>query len=187
VIKYIDGAEKFSIITGFRKVSMGNKEEFLRSVRENQTDLILQFFNADLVCTWEHLYFAALNALVAFRNGTNISKSPDMEMLLYTSAQRQISKAVALIGIKNDSANIALVGIGSSSRLVEDYLSSMSLLLKSQQDDSILELTQEKAIKIKEMFQITKPEIGSVIKDSSQNQALVDLVIERMALLPTQS
>jgi KEOPS complex subunit Cgi121 len=186
VIKYIVDAEKFSKITGFRQVSVDNKEEFLRSVRKTQMDLTIQFFDADLVCTWEHLLFAAMNSLAAFRNDTNISKRPDIEMLLYASAHRQISKAIKLIGIKADSANIALVAIGSSRRLVEESTSGISSMLRTHPDDSILELTQEKTNRIKEIFQITEQEIASVMKEDCKNQALVDLVIERMALLPTQ-
>ena len=186
MIKYIVDAGKFSKITGFRQVSVDNKEEFLRSVRKTQMDLTIQFFDADFVCTWEHLFFAALNSLAAFRNGTNISKRQDMEMLLYASAQRQISKAITLIGIKADSANIALVAVDSSRRLVEESISGISSMLRTHPDDSILELNQEKAIRIKEMFQITEQEIASVMKENCKNQALVDLVIERMALLPTQ-
>lgn len=186
MIKYIEDTEKYAEITGFRKVSVDNKEKFLNAVRGCQKDLTIQLFNADLVCTWEHLYFAALNAQIAFRTGTNISKRPDMEMLLYASTQRQISKAIPLIGIKNASTDIALVVIGPSSQSVKDNVLSVSSSIKCQPDDSVLELNKEKVLNIKKAFRITELEIRSVIRNTDVNQALVDLVIERMALLPTQ-
>jgi len=46
----------------------------------------VQLFDASLVTTWEHLYFAALDSLTAFRNRENISRSLAMETMLYASA-----------------------------------------------------------------------------------------------------
>jgi KEOPS complex subunit Cgi121 len=186
LIKYIGEAEKYVEITGFRKVTLSNKEEFLNAVRPCRKELALQFFNADLICTWEHLYFAALNALTAFQTRTNISKSVDMEMLLYASSQNQIRKAIALVGIKSNSTNIAITTIGPNSHFTEETVSRVSSLVKCEPDDSVLELTQEKITSIKRVFQITETEIESVMTNNDLNQALVDLVIERMALLPTQ-
>ncbi len=186
MIKYIDDLNKYVKISGFRGISVQNKEKLLETVRKGKADLAIQFFDAGLVCTWEHLYFAVLDALMAFRNHSNLSKSLDMEMLLYASAQRQITKAIKALGIRNEICDIASVVISSNGQSVENCVSNITSLLKSPPDDSVLELTESKISRIMKVFQITELEISSVLRGYDRNQALVDLIIERMALLPTQ-
>ena len=79
---------------------------------EKPAQVDFQLFDARLVATWEHLYLAALNALVAFRSKCNISKSLAVETLLYASAQNQIQKATRLFGIKPSSSDIAVLIVG---------------------------------------------------------------------------
>jgi tRNA threonylcarbamoyladenosine modification (KEOPS) complex Cgi121 subunit len=55
-----------------------------------------QLFDADLVATWQHPYFAALNALAAFKRGANLSNASQPNRPL-CSAQRQIKKAHSFI------------------------------------------------------------------------------------------
>ena len=80
--------------------------------KENTENVELQFFDANLIATQQHLYFAALNALQAFQNKTNISKSLAMETMLYASAQRQIQKAIQRCGIKPQTTTMAVIIIG---------------------------------------------------------------------------
>jgi len=187
LLKYVEEAAKYVEITGFRKATIGNKELLLRAVHAKIEDRVrIQFFNADLISSWEHLYFASLNSLVAFKNCQNISKRLEMETLLYASAQRQIRKAIEFIGIRSDSANVALIVISPDAKSIREAVSSVSGLIQAHPDDTVLELTPEKMSLIKSAFLITETEIKSVIEDNNLDQALTDLVIERMALLPTQ-
>jgi tRNA threonylcarbamoyladenosine modification (KEOPS) complex Cgi121 subunit len=71
-----------------------------------------QLFDADLVATWQHPYFAALNALAAFKSGRNLSNSVAVESALYASAQRQIKKALSFIGVRAASRNVAVLVVG---------------------------------------------------------------------------
>jgi tRNA threonylcarbamoyladenosine modification (KEOPS) complex Cgi121 subunit len=146
----------------------------------------VQFFNAELVATWQHLYFAVLNALTAFRNKTNVSKSVAVEVMLYTSAQRQIRKAIALLGVKRDSATVAAVIIGESPETVKAALSSISKHIEAEPDETVLALSNSKMQSIRRAFSISELEVETVMKASDVEQALVDLVIERAALLSTQ-
>ena len=104
MLKPIEEAGKYVEITGFRNVDVKDAEEFVEAARGDAPKSgWVQFFDADLVATWQHLYFAVLNALLAFRSGRNVSKSVAMEAMLYASAQRQISKALRLMGVKRGS------------------------------------------------------------------------------------
>jgi tRNA threonylcarbamoyladenosine modification (KEOPS) complex Cgi121 subunit len=174
-------------ITGFRNILIGDAKEFLNAVcKEKQQRVWVQFFDAELVATWQHLHFAVLNALLAFKNERNISKSVAMEAMLYASAQRQIKKAIAFMGVKCDSANVAVVIIGESLDSVKAVLSAVSKRIGAEPDEAVLELSRKKAQRIREAFGITEKELEAVMEKNNADQALVKLVIERMALLSTR-
>jgi len=186
LLKHFEEFGKYVEITGFRNVQIADAEGFLKATRREQQDTAVQFFNAELVATWQHLYFAVLNALTAFRNKTNISKSVAVEVMLYASAQRQIRKAIALIGFKRDSAAVAAVIIGESPHAVKAVLSSVSKRVCSEPDETVLALSTAKMHNIRRAFSISEREMETVVKAGDVKQALVDLVIERAALLSTQ-
>ena len=187
MLKHIEEAGKYVELTGFRNVSVNDAEEFVKAAREEtpQTACI-QFFDAELVATWQHLYFAVLNALLAFRNERNISKSVAMEVMLYASAQRQIRKAIQLIGVKRDSTNVAVVIIGENPDSVKAVLSAVSKRIGAEPDETALELTKEKTPRIRKAFEISANELEAVMEEENADKALVNLVIERTALLSTQ-
>jgi tRNA threonylcarbamoyladenosine modification (KEOPS) complex Cgi121 subunit len=186
LLKYIEEYAKYVEITGFSNVKIEDAAEFLKAVRKEKKTACVQFFNAELVATWEHLYFAALNALLAFRNKRNISKNIAMEAMLYVSAQRQIRKAIALIGLKRESANVAVVIVGENPDSVKKALHAVSKLIGAEPDEAVLELSKSKVRSIRRAFGISEKELETVIKKNNLEDALVDLVVERMALLSTQ-
>ncbi len=59
---------KYLEINGFRSVKTVAAEALMKSARKNlPSKTEIQFFSADLIATWEHLYFAVLDALNAFK------------------------------------------------------------------------------------------------------------------------
>jgi len=184
---HIEEFRKYAIITGFKSIRIRNKEEFLKRIhKEKQSNVEIQFFDAKSVATWQHLYFALLNALTAFKNGENLSKSLAMETLIYASAQRQIRKAIKLIGIGNDTSEVALLIVGDDPETLKSALTTISENINIKNDDSILELSEEKQRIIREKFGISDLELKTITKKGDLKEALTNLVIERMALLATQ-
>jgi KEOPS complex subunit Cgi121 len=187
MLKHIEEAGKYVEITGFRNVDIKDAEEFVKDARKEMPQSVwIQFFDAALVATWQHLYFAVLNALIAFRNGRNISKTPVMETMLYASAQRQIQKALQLMGVKRTSANVAVVISGDSPDAVGAFLSAVSRRIGEEPDETVLDVSREKALGIREAFGVTEKELETVMDRNDGERALVNLVIERVALLSTQ-
>jgi tRNA threonylcarbamoyladenosine modification (KEOPS) complex Cgi121 subunit len=187
LLKPIEEAGKYVEITGFRNVDIKDAEEFVKVARKGTPKSCwVQFFDAELVATWQHLYFAVLNALLAFRSGRNVSKSVAMEAMLYASAQRQISKALQFIGVKRDAKNVAVVVLGESPASVEAILSAVAKRVGVEPDESVLAISEEKAQRIREAFGITVTELETVMGKGDGVQALVDLVVERVALLSTR-
>jgi KEOPS complex subunit Cgi121 len=187
MLKHVEEFGKCAAITGFRNVKIKDTKEFLKKIRkEKPSNVETQFFDAKFVASWQHLYFAVLNALTAFKNKGNISKSLAMETLLYASAQRQIRKAMELLGIKSETSEIALLIIGQNPETVKSALSMISASVNVQHDDTVLELSEEKRRIIQKTFGISDLELKTVMKKDGLEEALTNLVIERMALLATR-
>lgn len=188
MIRKLEGFSKYIVIAGFRNVQIKKVEKFFLLVREKIGDTCVQFFNADLVAGWQHLYFAVLNAVTAFTNKLNISNNLSIEILLYASAQRQITEAVKLLGIRSKSQKVAVVIVADTRNEASSLLSKVSALLTgSTRDNGLLELTDDKVEGIRRLFGISDVELEAKIgKEGGEKQALVDLVIEHVALLVTQ-
>ncbi len=178
---------KFVEIAGFAGVKVGNEKDFMVKLRDAVPKGVeVQFFDADLVATWQHLYFAVLNALMAFRSGRNISKSVAVEVVLFASAQRQIKKAIDHIGVKCSSVNVAAVIISADVDSAKTGLAAVTKCLGVEPDDSVLELSEAKVQRIKRAFKISETELEASTAKKDASQTLVDLVVENVALLSTQ-
>ena len=186
MLQYLKEYDKYLEITGYNKITFDKAESFLKINRKQiQKNVGIQFFDAELIATQEHLYFAVLNALQAFKNKTNLSNSPAMETLLYASAQRQIQKAIERCGIKPQTKSMALIIIGEDPKQIENTLDAISKSVCCEPDESVLEIKKSKEPKIKKAFEITETEL-KIIENSNQKKAIADLIIERVALLGTQ-
>jgi tRNA threonylcarbamoyladenosine modification (KEOPS) complex Cgi121 subunit len=172
-------------ITGYRGITFLKAEAFLKANRKQTQTADIQFFDAKTIATPQHLYFAAQNALQAFKDKTNISKTPAVETILYASAQRQIKKAIDRCGIKPETTNMATIIIGDDPQKIAVLLQEVSAWVGLKPDEDVLEMTKDKLEKIREAFEITDKEIETVTK-GNVDRALVDLVIEQVALLATQ-
>ena len=171
-------------IVGFRNVQIDDVNKFLENFRKQNKGTPIQFFDAKHVAGSQHLYFAALNALNAFEKGRNISNNLAVEVLLYASAQRQITKAVEMLGLEQDSSEVAALIIAENSHKKNSYLRLVSETIPGEQDNNVLKLTSKKIGNIKKMFKISDIEFEAKLeKQGLEKEALTDLVIERMALL----
>lgn len=186
--KKVEGFNKYVAIAGFRNVKIKDVNHFFERIRREVHEVHVQFFDAKLVASQQHLYFAALNALKAFEKKLNISNSPAIEVLLYASAQRQIRKALDMLGINPHSSQVAVLVIAETEREADVALRTVSKLISGDRDDHVLELTDEKFKGVKKLFGVSDLEIEAKLrKEGLEREALVDLVIEHVALLATQS
>jgi len=184
---WLEGFNRYLIIAGFRNIKIKDINKFFLTVKEKTDDACVQFFDSSLVAGCEHLRFAALNALNAFKSKVNISSSLAMETLLYASAQRQIKEAVKLMGIKPDTSGVAVLIIAKTREQASAALKAVAKLLRSKRDDSVVDLTDDKVADLKRLFKISNVELEAKTEHKgAEKQALADLVIEHMALLVTQ-
>ena len=187
MIRKLEDFDRYVAVAGFRNVKVSDVNGFFDMIRKKLKDANVQFFDAKLIAGWKHLYFTALNALNAFKNKTNISNSVAVETLLYASAQRQINKAVELLGIKPESSQVVVLVIAKTRQKIVTILETVSELISDERDDSVIELTSEKVNGVKRLFGISNLELEAKLeKKGFEKEALIDLVIEHGALLATQ-
>jgi KEOPS complex subunit Cgi121 len=187
LLTFLERFQEYVLTSGFREVKISDPERLLQLIAaEKHSGLEIQIFDAEGIATWQHLYFAVLNALAAFEGNANISRSLAMEVMLYASAQRQIRKATEILGIKPTSTRMAVVVVGQEAEELDSAVLMILNQTRSERDEGVLELTNGKMAHIQRIFEITSEELDAVVKENDVKKAVVDLIIERMALLATE-
>jgi tRNA threonylcarbamoyladenosine modification (KEOPS) complex Cgi121 subunit len=131
----------------------------------------------------DHLLFSAVNALRAFENESNISKRLGVEFLLFVSGQRQIKKAISMVGVKPETESVTVVLMGASKSSLEAAFHELIRLVNGQIDDKLELLERDRLKELSRIYEITSRELESMNYSSSGAEALEKLIIERVALL----
>lgn len=179
--KGIKGFNHSVCIGGFRSDVIGDVDYLLKRVEAAVSPHVFQLFDADRVAGWQHIYFAAINALKAFESGIAISRSLYMEILLYASCQNQISQAFTILGLTPTSERVALIVMADLEIALRAFNHASRIL--GTKDDFVLQINAEKLRKIKKIFSITDLELRTMDR---REIPLTRLLIERGAILPIQ-
>ena len=177
----VKGSNLVVSVGGFSGVSVDNVDGFISLIRETLLSVRFQVFDADRVAGWRHLYFAAVNAVGAFEGGRGISRSLEVEALLYASCRDQISQAFEVVGVSERTANVALLVFAESHLEAEGAFTRVSGIIGAP-DDSVLEVSGAKRVELKSVFGVSDTELGAV--RGPAEEALTKLIVERGALLP---
>ncbi len=84
--------------------------------------LATQFLKASLIAGGLHLISAAQNALNSHNGNYALARSLDVEILVYASLQRQIGRAIDIIGVNDEQTSVGLVILGIDRDLVQKRL-----------------------------------------------------------------
>lgn len=179
----IKGSDWTVCIGGFREVPVDDVDELLSRVRKASSPCVFQLFDADQVAGWEHLYYAAVNAVRALEAEAAVSKSLAIEVLLYASCQDQISRALDILGVKPSTERVALLLMGRGLGEVEPAFRRASGLL-GVEDDSVLEVDGDKFEELRRLYSVSDLELEAV--GGNKFEAFTRLVVERGALLPVR-
>jgi KEOPS complex subunit Cgi121 len=185
MLKRIREFSKYVELAGFKNAKINDVNGLCEQVNKLKT-VEIQLFDAQKIATWQHLFFAALNAANVFEKKTNVSRSLAIEMMRFASGQRQIRNAVSAVGIKAGCFNVAVVIVGDEKRAVNHALDEVAEIIGGKIDDSVLELTPRKKRKIEKVFEISPMELNAATEKGETDQALINLVLERVALVSTQ-
>jgi len=177
-------------IFGAERVRPIKKEDIFLILSEMATkyNVKIQLFNASLIAGWEHLYFSAIHAIMAFENGYNISKKLEMELLLYSIGRRQIKDAVNIMGISDDIQNLVCVIIAPDSVTIPELTSIKNKILtkiRCIENDVHFSVSNKKIQSIKQVFEISDTELSIVHKTLKKlDTSVTHCVLERLSLLP---
>jgi tRNA threonylcarbamoyladenosine modification (KEOPS) complex Cgi121 subunit len=184
---WLEEFDTYLIVAGFRNVRIKDVHKFFQTLKNDADDTHEQLLDSSLVAGYEHLRFAVLDALNAFAGHVSISSNLAIEIILYASAQRQIKEAFRLMGLQPSTNRVAVVILARTEEQASKRLRTVSRLIGGQRDDGVIDLTKDKLEGIKKLFGISNVELeAKSMRRGLEKQALIDLVIEHMALLVTQ-
>ncbi len=143
--------------------SVGDTLNQISSLKKDSE--IIQLLNADAVAGYRHIEHGVNQAFLAFERGENLANDLSVEICLRCSAQRQISKAFDLLGLKEGPMNLCIILIDC-----DDYSSQLSSFFT--RDDSVLNPDVEK---LKEIYSLDDDELK--IMD------IEDILIDRITKL----
>ena len=135
----------------------------INSIKEDGE--IIQLLNADAVVSRNHIIHGVNQAFLAFRRHQNLANDISVEIVLRCSAQRQISMAFDILGLREGEMNLCAVLINSKD--YTDVLSQMFTL-----DDNVLSPDLEK---LAEIYNISDEELKIM--------SVEDIIIDKITKL----
>ena len=112
---------------------------------------VIQLLNADSIADEEHILHAILQATSAFKRKDNIANDLGLEICVRASGQRQISKAINILGLKDGLNKICAITINCNDLVLKE----LELELGNRNDD-VLKVDENR---LKDIYQITDEEI----------------------------
>ncbi|NYB51179.1 MAG: hypothetical protein HVN35_01255 [Methanobacteriaceae archaeon] len=92
------------------------------SSRCNNGNCTIQIINAQGIAGEKHLLQAIYQALKAFDRGENISKDLGLEICVRASFQRQISRALQILGIKKGENSVYVLVINGDNQVLSQIM-----------------------------------------------------------------
>lgn len=152
-------------ILGF-KATINSLEETLNLINSiHKDDEIIQLFNADAIVSKNHILHGVNQAYLAFERGENLANDMSVEIALRCSAQRQISKAFKILGLKEGEMNLCAVLVDC-----DDYTTELSSIFTP--DDSVLIADDDN---LKKLYKISDAEL--------ENMSIEEIIIDRITKL----
>ncbi len=155
-------------VLGFSKVVKDIPDLIEKINSKTRNSCVIQLLNADGIAGKNHILHATQQAIYAFKRKDNIANDLGLEICVRASAQRQISKALKILGLKKGLNNICAVIIDCNKTMDNE----LELLL-GKRDDEVLKADINN---LKDIYQITDREI-----ENSGN--ITRAMIERTSLL----
>lgn len=148
-------------IVGF-KATIDSIDETLKQMNDIKNDgEIIQLLNADSIVSKNHIIHGVNQAFLAFSRDENLANDISVEIVLRCSAQRQISKAFNILGLKEGNVNLCAVFINC------DYTEELSSLFS--RDDEVFAADENR---LKKGYGISEDEL----KTMSMENIIIDRI-----------
>ena len=148
-------------IVGF-KATIDSIDETLKQMNDIKNDgEIIQLLNADSIVSKNHIIHGVNQAFLAFSRNENLANDISVEIVLRCSAQRQISKAFNILGLKEGNVNLCAVFINC------DYTEELNSLFS--RDDEVFAADENR---LKKGYGISEDEL----KTMSMENIIIDRI-----------
>ena len=157
-------------IAGFQ-ANIENVQETLETfnnISDGCEGCIIQLMDAKGIAGKKHLWHGIIHGLNSFKRGENLANNLGIEICIRLTAQRQISKALDILGLKKGKMNIAAVLINCPDNTLND-LNKIFL-----RDDSVLESNSE----LKDIYDISDKEIDLMDIEDILIDRSTELIVE---------
>ena len=154
-------------IAGFRS-NITNFKNLMDAINNISKNCTVQLLNADGIAGREHILHSTVHAIKAFERNENIAKDLGLEICVRASAQRQISKALSTLGLKEGEMNICAVAVDCSENIIDELGTILN-----KRDDNVLE-PDEKLLK--DIYGISDEELKTA-------SSISNVMIEKTTLL----
>ncbi|MFX1562619.1 MAG: KEOPS complex subunit Cgi121 [Promethearchaeota archaeon] len=152
----------------------------------NKFHVTIQLMNAAKVAGYHHLLFAIIHALRAFHQGKQRASNIGMEILRFAAAQRQIARALEILGITNDTKQLAGVIVSGSRRYLNRVYTHFLSATGGHSSPEVLDVTsREKEEELQEAFKISSVELEATAvsrRTRDRRQAIKKIIYEHCAL-----
>lgn len=173
-------------ITDIKNSNNFGTNELLKVAKNlSKSVLAFQFFNSLMIVDEMHLLSSAQNAVHAMNGEYMISRSLDVELVVYSSAQHQIGIALDIMGVKDQLASVAVVCIDEDEEKVRRCLAD-ALETVGEEVAPMFKPTTEKISSLMETFGISELEMKQFTDATdltSRSQALSKCVASRVSMV----
>lgn len=176
-------------VVGISEIHNSNnltQDELLDLAKSMSSDsLALQLMNGLLIADASHLLSAAQNAVNALSGKYMLSRSLDVEIIVYASAQRQIGRALDELGVYDGLEHVAVVMIGKDRKSVEQSLEEITKKV-GKEFSNPFEGNKERNERIMKHFNIDEKEILTFTEsddDLERQKALSRCIVSRVSLV----
>ncbi len=189
--KLISDDNDYSIgIAEFRNETDLSRDKLISLAQQEDKHLFaIQLFDASRIVDFNHLLSASQNATNAWYGGYAKTRALDVETAVYASTQRQISRALATLGVSDGVERIAVVVIGDDEQVVRKCLDSFAV--------SIGPLTQtpfparlDRLEALMSLYGVSRKEIEAITKSDKPEDiqiALSKCVVSRVSMVALDS
>ncbi|TFG15553.1 hypothetical protein EU537_00605 [Candidatus Thorarchaeota archaeon] len=162
-----------------------SRSDLLGLLNQQPKMMAAQFLNHQFIAGSDHLLSAAQNALNAWEGGYAVSRSLSVEIILFASGQRQISRALDTLGIEKLPENMLIVVVGIKKPDIEQYIGNLVATIGEPQEP-MFRISDRRIQQISDYFDVSRREILAISETESIEdrwKALSKCVASRVSMV----
>ena len=163
----------------------GKDELVSLSTTLSKESTVVQFLSPNLIAGPVHLRSAAQNAINAIRGNYAISRSLNVEILVYASAQRQIEHAFEKVGVEDDLETVGVVIIDENENTIQECFEQLFVELGTDVEPAF-SYDRNRISQIMNAFEVSDTELKTFTDSDNIDDlfdALARCVVSRISMV----